>query len=90
MIKRGLKICNFCEMSFKRSEHLSRHVLTHTKVKPFGCEGCEKQFSRLDALKRHFKRHSELQSNRLRNEEIYCVNQLLDLAKQGEQCSIST
>ncbi|KAH6691087.1 hypothetical protein BKA61DRAFT_285143 [Leptodontidium sp. MPI-SDFR-AT-0119] len=46
--------CQFCNMQFKRVEHLRRHERTHTKEKPFAC-GCGEKFSRQDLLARHVK-----------------------------------
>ncbi|KAI8824245.1 uncharacterized protein EV422DRAFT_483207, partial [Fimicolochytrium jonesii] len=45
--------CNDCELAFRRAEHLSRHVLTHSGDKPFPCGVCSRGFSRVDALRRH-------------------------------------
>ena len=45
--------CPNCQFSFKRSEHLNRHVLTHSKLRPFPCNVCPQKFARFDALKRH-------------------------------------
>jgi uncharacterized Zn-finger protein len=37
------------------SGHISRHMITHTKVKPFGCdwEGCNQRFSQKTHLRTH-------------------------------------
>ncbi|KXJ96421.1 hypothetical protein Micbo1qcDRAFT_773 [Microdochium bolleyi] len=44
--------CPHCGREFKRSEHLERHVRTHTKEKPYICH-CGSAFSRRDLLTRH-------------------------------------
>ncbi|KAI0405544.1 amidase signature domain-containing protein [Xylaria palmicola] len=44
--------CSYCGRTFKRSEHLERHVRTHTKEKPFICH-CGAAFTRRDLLTRH-------------------------------------
>ncbi|KAJ5280395.1 hypothetical protein N7478_005767 [Penicillium angulare] len=51
---RGAKarICPHCGRGFRRTEHLERHVRTHTKEKPFICF-CGSAFTRRDLLKRH-------------------------------------
>ncbi|KAI1499698.1 hypothetical protein F5X99DRAFT_267644 [Biscogniauxia marginata] len=46
------RLCTHCGRSFKRSEHLERHVRTHTKEKPYICD-CGSAFSRRDLLTRH-------------------------------------
>ncbi|KAH6981222.1 hypothetical protein BKA56DRAFT_486314 [Ilyonectria sp. MPI-CAGE-AT-0026] len=51
--RRGVPhVCSHCARSFKRSEHLERHVRTHTKEKPFLCS-CGAAFTRRDLLTRH-------------------------------------
>ncbi|KAF8948333.1 homeodomain transcription factor ste12 [Haplosporangium gracile] len=55
--------CQFptCGWSFKRYEHLKRHMLVHTKERPFVCEfqGCEKSFSRSDNFSAHLRTHTK-------------------------------
>ncbi|KAG0017958.1 hypothetical protein BGZ80_007731 [Entomortierella chlamydospora] len=55
--------CKFpsCEWSFKRYEHLKRHMLVHTKERPFQCDftGCNKSFSRSDNFSAHLRTHSK-------------------------------
>ncbi|KAG0354712.1 hypothetical protein BG005_006276 [Podila minutissima] len=55
--------CKFplCGWSFKRFEHLKRHMLVHTKERPFVCEfqGCEKSFSRSDNFSAHLRTHTK-------------------------------
>ncbi|KAF9434978.1 hypothetical protein BGZ76_007116 [Entomortierella beljakovae] len=55
--------CKFptCGWSFKRFEHLKRHMLVHTKERPFVCEfqGCEKSFSRSDNFTAHLRTHAK-------------------------------
>ncbi|KAI5864425.1 hypothetical protein GGS23DRAFT_498843 [Durotheca rogersii] len=46
------RLCSHCGRSFKRSEHLERHVRTHTKEKPYVCH-CGSAYSRRDLLTRH-------------------------------------
>lgn len=51
--------CIHCERVFSRSTHLRRHLLTHTKERPFPCKFCPKLFARSDALAKHELTHSE-------------------------------
>ncbi|KAI1076403.1 hypothetical protein F5B20DRAFT_572852 [Whalleya microplaca] len=44
--------CPHCSRDFKRSEHLERHVRTHTKEKPYVCH-CGTAYARRDLLTRH-------------------------------------
>ncbi|KAI8810285.1 hypothetical protein BJ742DRAFT_198929 [Cladochytrium replicatum] len=46
--------CEVCEMSFRRSHDLRRHVqATHSTDRPFTCDQCKKSFSRKDHYRRH-------------------------------------
>ncbi|KAF7196134.1 Transcription factor 1 [Pseudocercospora fuligena] len=49
--------CTYCGQSFTRDEHLERHILTHTNVKPFKCFTCHMSFARRDLLQRHYTVH---------------------------------
>ncbi|KAJ3179255.1 hypothetical protein HDU85_004946 [Gaertneriomyces sp. JEL0708] len=50
--------CPSCSLTFRRTEHLLRHKLTHSGEKPYGCDICSRGFSRMDALRRHQKVHA--------------------------------
>ncbi|GJJ72093.1 hypothetical protein EMPS_04450 [Entomortierella parvispora] len=55
--------CKFptCGWSFKRFEHLKRHMLVHTKERSFVCDyhGCDKSFSRSDNFSAHLRTHTK-------------------------------
>lgn len=46
-----------CARLFKRMEHLTRHVRTHTLERPFPCQRCPKRFARQDNLRQHLRVH---------------------------------
>jgi hypothetical protein len=52
---------NFCGWSFKRYEHLKRHMLVHTGERPHTCRypGCGKSFSRSDNFHAHYRTHTK-------------------------------
>ncbi|KXJ96112.1 hypothetical protein Micbo1qcDRAFT_231222 [Microdochium bolleyi] len=52
------KPCPHCGRTFRRLEHLERHVRIHTKEKPFVCQ-CGAAFTRRDLLTRHQKLSSQ-------------------------------
>ncbi|KAL5355839.1 hypothetical protein BJX96DRAFT_185038 [Aspergillus floccosus] len=49
--------CHTCNKNFSKSEHLTRHLRSHTKERPYECTTCGKLYSRSDVLRRHEKSH---------------------------------
>jgi hypothetical protein len=38
--------CAFCARAFSKTEHLERHIRSHTKEKPFECHHCGRKYGR--------------------------------------------
>lgn len=47
--------CQQCQRSYKRPEHLQRHLITHSWERPHQCVLCKSTFQRSDVLRRHEK-----------------------------------
>ena len=47
-----------CNKSFRQSQHLTRHLITHTGEKSHNCAQCSKSFTNAGTLKRHLLTHS--------------------------------
>jgi uncharacterized Zn-finger protein len=52
-----------CGMEFRRKDHLSRHLKTHTGEREFPCELCGISFSRADGLAQHERTRKHLDSS---------------------------
>ncbi|KAI1000431.1 hypothetical protein K3495_g7762 [Podosphaera aphanis] len=46
--------CTHCSKKFSRTDHLKRHQLRHTGVKPYSCIFCSDGFTRSDNLRDHY------------------------------------
>ncbi|KAL7914402.1 hypothetical protein GGI35DRAFT_467511 [Trichoderma velutinum] len=44
-----------CSREFNKTEHLERHIRSHTKEKPYRCHTCGKSYGRKDTLLRHIR-----------------------------------
>ncbi|KAH7142691.1 hypothetical protein B0J13DRAFT_555941 [Dactylonectria estremocensis] len=49
--------CSQCGQCFSKTEHLARHIRSHTKERPFQCSICGRSYSRHDSLLRHSRAH---------------------------------
>ena len=50
--------CAQCNKQFVSRSKLARHMLVHTKQKPWMCAVCGTRFTQKSALTVHFKRHA--------------------------------
>ena len=50
--------CEVCSSTFRRAEHLKRHLRSHSSERPYACATCGKAFARSDILHRHELNHS--------------------------------
>ncbi|XP_052763450.1 zinc finger protein 768-like isoform X2 [Mya arenaria] len=60
-MKLKLSWCSFCDKAFPSKTKLVRHLVVHTKARPFACR-CGKDFTDMSALKRHQRRFGHDQS----------------------------
>lgn len=57
--KRRTFECQECSKTFPQKWGLTRHMRTHTGVRPHTCSTCDKSFTQLCALKRHEQTHDD-------------------------------
>lgn len=48
-----MNVCPLCYKSYKRPEHLRRHLISHSTDQPYVCSNCTSSFQRSDVLRRH-------------------------------------
>ena len=48
----------YTKKEFAQKSHLNRHMLTHTKEKPYKCNQCDKSFTLKQAVKRQLLIHT--------------------------------
>ncbi|KAL4883948.1 hypothetical protein BJY04DRAFT_183566, partial [Aspergillus karnatakaensis] len=46
--------CTICQRGFTRIDHLKRHHLRHSGLKPYSCIFCDESFARCDNLRDHY------------------------------------
>ncbi|KAL2798489.1 hypothetical protein BJX66DRAFT_47757 [Aspergillus keveii] len=46
--------CTICQRGFTRIDHLKRHHLRHSGLKPYSCVFCSESFARCDNLRDHY------------------------------------
>ncbi|KAL4782715.1 hypothetical protein BJX76DRAFT_281072 [Aspergillus varians] len=46
--------CTVCQRGFTRIDHLKRHHLRHSGLKPYSCNFCSESFARCDNLRDHY------------------------------------
>jgi hypothetical protein len=55
--------CDLCAKSFPTASNLTRHMLTHSRDKPFSCEhpGCGARFTQSNDLKKHMRTQHKIE-----------------------------
>ncbi|KAL5614900.1 hypothetical protein BROUX41_004979 [Berkeleyomyces rouxiae] len=82
----GLHICPDCQRQYSRSEHLARHIQSHTLGKRFQCPECGKAFARTDLLRRHVQSHQNHDGSKRRRKGLAAVR-TARVSHACKQCS---
>jgi KRAB domain-containing zinc finger protein len=54
--------CTLCPKGFFKKQQLSRHILSHSNVKPFKCDRCGIAYKTKDLLIKHLNKHKEVKT----------------------------
>ncbi|KUJ14468.1 uncharacterized protein LY89DRAFT_736502 [Mollisia scopiformis] len=57
--------CSVCNKKFSRTDHLKRHQLRHSGVKPYACIFCKDAFTRSDNLRDHYPSCSQRKNRQI-------------------------
>ncbi|XP_038120439.1 PR domain zinc finger protein 5 [Culex quinquefasciatus] len=49
-------VCSICNQAFHNRQNLERHMVVHTKERPYGCTLCDLRFTQSGCLKQHVQR----------------------------------
>ena len=52
-------MCEICDKGFFKLEHLKKHMLLHTGLKPFACTICAYRCNQKSNLNKHMKIHAK-------------------------------
>ncbi|KAB8262629.1 hypothetical protein BDV32DRAFT_147177 [Aspergillus pseudonomiae] len=79
--------CDVCRETFRRQEHLDRHLRRHLGVRPFTCSFCSKSFSRRDTLQRHISTHGDQPLPTSRAKRPRSNHACQNCAREKQRCS---
>ncbi|XP_054711202.1 replication initiator 1-like [Uloborus diversus] len=76
------RLCSVCNYSTPKQSHLEKHMLVHSKERPYVCGVCNRQFTQQENLKRHFKLHTGERPFRCRTCGKGTNHELIEVAKE--------